>query len=367
MRVLHIVHSIGKRNGGVAMAVQGLVGALAEAGVEVALASCVAGEEPWLTTIPYFYAPRARQSVKNFLAQIVDEFQPDVIHIHNGWLLSMHGAAVVARQKKIPYVFSPHSMLEPWTLQQKKWKKRLALWLYQRKDLQRAVAIHATAPQEADHIRALGFTNPIAVIPNGITTPQIATAPAVPRNDDSNHTVLFLSRMHLKKGVLELVEAWAQVKPKGWVCELVYSVSGREERAYEARVKARVAELGLTEQFVFTGALFGDDKWAAYARADLFVLPTYSENFGIVVAEALAAGVPVITTKGAPWAALEAQRCGRWIEVGGAPLATALRELMALSPAERAAMGARGRLFVLAHYQWPALAEQMKKWYNTLK
>lgn len=149
--------------------------------------------------------------------------------------------------------------------------------------------------------------------------------------------------------------------------ELVYTVSGELEKEYEAKVKARVKELGLEDLFIFTGALNDDEKWEAYARADLFVLPTYSENFGIVVAEALWAGVPVITTKGTPWKELEERKCGKWIDLpsGGSnssawpTLVFALEGVMSMSDDERQEMGESGRKLVEEKYTWNAVVKKM--------
>ena len=187
--------------------------------------------------------------------------------------------------------------------------------------------------------------------------------------------------MHPKKGVMELVEAWntikhqtLNIKHQTWMCELVYTVNGDFEQEYEAKVKARVKELCLEDQFIFTGALNDDEKWEAYARADLFVLPTYSENFGIVVAEALWAGVPVITTKGTPWKELEDQKCGKWIDLpeeGSSPsdwpaLVSALKEMMSMADDERRQMGERGRMLVEEKYTWDAVVKAMVKGYESL-
>ena len=202
---------------------------------------------------------------------------------------------------------------------------------------------------------------------------------------------LFVSRMHPKKGVLELVEAIKRVMSGGveewrskWRVELVYTVSGEFEREYEAKVKARVKELGLEDVFIFTGALDDEAKWEAYRRADLFVLPTYSENFGIVVAEALWAGVPVITTKGTPWSDLEGDtnlttldsrlttRCGWWIDLpaeGSNPTAwnaldVALSASFLLPDSERIKMGQGGRKLVEDKYTWEAVCDAMIKGYK---
>ena len=136
-------------------------------------------------------------------------------------------------------------------------------------------------------------------------------------------------------------------------------MSGELEKDYEAKVKARVNELGLQDQFIFTGALNDDEKWQAYARADLFVLPTYSENFGIVVAEALWAGLPVITTKGTPWAELKSG-CGWWIDLPPKDsLKCALSEAMSSAPGELAEMGRRGHRLVEEKYTWSAVVKPL--------
>ena len=159
------------------------------------------------------------------------------------------------------------------------------------------------------------------------------------------------------------VEKW-----RSWKVELVYTVSGESEKEYEAKVKEKVMELGLEDQFIFTGAVNDEEKWEAYARADLFVLPTYSENFGIVVAEALYAGVPVITTKGTPWQELEARKCGWWVDIGIKPLAEALRVSMSLDDAMRREMGVRGRKLAEEKYTWEAVVKAMVEgYYKILK
>ena len=288
---------------------------------------------------------------------------PDIIHVHGLWRPHLHKVCVIARHLCIPYVISPRGMLEPWSLAQKRLKKTVARWLYQDKDLKCAAALHATAESEAEQLRKLGFVNPIIISPNGVNVPK---SDAAANHDKTSRRVLFASRMHPKKGVMELVEAWNVVKPKGWVCELVYTVNDGFECEYEERVKAKVRALGLDGCFIFTGALDDEEKWKAYGRADIFVLPTYSENFGIVVAEALWARVPVITTKGTPWHDLEDNKCGWWIEIGVEPLVKALSEVMRVSDAERCEMGERGRRLVEEKYTWNAVVKTMLEGYGRI-
>jgi glycosyltransferase involved in cell wall biosynthesis len=259
-------------------------------------------------------------------------------------------------------------MLEPWSLQQKRLKKRMARWLYQDDDLKNAAALHATAESEAGQFRRLGFANKVIVSPNGVNLPENFNSAGHAGEDKR---ILFVGRMHPKKGVLELVEALSRCfnGSKGlddWKAELVYTVNGEEEHEYESTIKRRVEELGLADRFIYTGALGDDEKWAAYTRADLFALPTYSENFGIVVAEALWAGVPVVTTKGTPWSELADRKCGWWIDAGVGPLTEALSGAMALTDAERREMGLRGRSLIEEKYTWEAVVKRLVAGYESI-
>lgn len=377
MKALHVIQGISRDSGGPSRSVQGLVAGLNAAGVETWLMTLIHGDEPWVGGVTRFVNG-------GDFEEVLQRVEPGVVHLHGIWSVALHRCAVACRRLGIKYVIAPRGMLEPWSLQQKWLKKRIARWLYQDWDLKCAAALHATAESEAEQFRKLGFKNSIIVSPNGVNVPkkdknstlqlQLKTP-----TDPDHRRVLFVSRMHPKKGVMELLEAWGRLVVSrqssvvsGWECELVYTVSGEFEKEYEAKVKARVKELGLEDQFTFTGALNDDEKWRAYARADLFVLPTYSENFGIVVAEALWAGVPVITTKGTPWQELETWECGKWIDLpeeGSNPsdwpkLVSSLEEMMSMSDGERREMGGRGRRLVEEKYTWDAVVKALVKGYE---
>ena len=374
MRILHVITGISRASGGPSRSVQGLVAGLNRAGVEAWLMTLRHGEEPWINGVTRFVNG-------GDFEETVQRIEPDIVHLHGIWNVELHRCAAVCRRRNVKYVIAPRGMLEPWSLKQKWLKKKIARLLYQDRDLRCAAALHATAESEAEQFRRLGFKNPIIVSPNGVNVPnfdlcnkhsalelQLET-----RTNADVRRALFVSRMHPKKGVLELVEAFGKLVKNElenrvgvgeWCCELVYTVSGELEREYEAKVKARVKELELGDKFMFTGALNDDEKWKAYARADLFVLPTYSENFGIVVAEALWAGLPVITTKGTPWSELGTRKCGWWIDVGIDPLMAALSEAMSLSDTERREMGERGRRLVEEKYTWDAVVKKMVEGYK---
>lgn len=354
MKILHVINSLSRSCGGPSRSVQGLVAGLNSAGIEAWLMTLQCGDKPWVAGVDFFINGEPFEKA-------VVQVNPQIVHIHGIWSLELHRCVSVCRRLKIPYIIAPRGMLEPWSLKYKWFKKRIARWLYQDNDLKNAAMLHATATSEAEQFRKLGFVNPVIVSPNGVNVPSKNLDV---KNNTNSRRILFVGRMHPKKGVMELIEAWKSVKMLGWSCELVYTVSGDFEKEYERKVKAKVEEQEMKDWFIFTGALNDEEKWTAYARADLFVLPTYSENFGIVIAEALWAGVPVITTNGTPWQELEEHKCGWWIDIGVEPLVAALQEAMALSDDERHAMGLRGRMLVKEKYTWEAVVKSMVQGYE---
>jgi len=285
-----------------------------------------------------------------------------LIHDHGVWLPSNGASAAVARKLKLPWLVSPRGMLEPWALAHRAWRKRIAWLLYQQRNLQNAQVVHATSQQEADNLRRLGLRQPLAVIPNGVefhpfTKIEACSGQArdVTLSGSRLRTILFLSRIHPKKGLLTLVDAWSKVRPAGW--RVV--IAGPDEGGHRAVVEAQVSAKGLTAEFAFVGAVEGSAKTALYRAASVFVLPTFSENFGVVVAEALACGVPVITTKGAPWQSLVTHGCGWWVDLGVDPLVEALRQATSMSPEVLRVMGERGRIYAKGAFEWSEIAQQM--------
>ena len=325
-------------------------------------------------------------SFSDRLANHCREVGADLIHCHGLWTPANHAAATVARNLGIPLVVSTHGMLAPWSLRSKRMKKRIAWIIYQGRDLHSARLFCATAAHEAKAIRELGFTQPIAIIPNGMDLPEdsdvvggelsvVSGCGEMPRRDTQtpqlpenrqpttrSRTLLFLGRIYPVKGLLNLVAAWQQIRPTGWRCV----IAGPDEAGHQAEVQTAIRTAGLEQEFHFPGNVDGDAKWDWYRAADLFVLPSFTENFGLVVAEALAAGVPVITTHGTPWAELVSHQCGWWVELGVEPLALALREAMAMDDIQRYEMGQRGRRLVMDNYAWPKIGRDMKEVYEWL-
>ena len=285
---------------------------------------------------------------------------PAVVHNHGLWVPTNRAAALAARAAGRPFVTSPKGMLSAWSMSQSRAKKRLAWHLYQRRALGAAAALQVTAEAEAEDVRRLGLRQPVAVIPHGVDGPPPGALGERPAG--GARTALFLSRIHPKKGLPDLIEAWARVRPAGW--RLV--VAGPDDGGHRAEVERQVQAAGLGDVVSFPGPVGDEAKWALYGAADLFVLPTLSENFGIVVAEALAAGVPVLTTREAPWRALAERRCGWWAETGADAVAAALAEATAAPPDALRAMGERGRAYAEAELSWARAAREHLALYRWL-
>lgn len=294
------------------------------------------------------------------LSKVLSLKQIDLLHGHGLWQLPVHQMSRYAQKHNIPYVITPRGMLEPWSLTQSKFKKEIALTLFQGKDLRLASCIHATAKLESDNIRALGYKNPIATIPNGINLDEF---PVYEKQISKKRKVLFLSRIHAKKGIELLIKAWEDldaVITEGWEVEIV----GNGDETYIESLKNLINSLKMEEVITISKPVFGEAKLQKYKNASLFVLPSYSENFGIVVAEALASKVPVITTKGTPWEELNSYHCGEWIDIGQEPLKASLVKMLSKSPEELQELGNNGRKLIEKTYSMEAVANQMGQLYE---
>lgn len=364
MKACHVVTSISRAAAGVSKAVIDLSEALAVDGTAGRVVTL--SDEFTEMDLPAIHIPVdvCRRSLFPGLSfsfelkkQIIQNRDIDIIHSHGLWMYPNFAAGNVARKQRLPHVVSPHGMLEPWALQRSVFKKKLVWHLFQKNELRQADLLHATALPEAQHFRELGLKNPIAIIPNGVNLPLAAEKFG---GEAREKTFLFLSRIHPKKGLLNLVQAWEMLKPQGWRV----IIAGPDEDNHLAQVQSCIREAGLEEYFEFVGPVYEDQKWDAYRSADVFVLPSFSENFGIVIAEALAAGIPVITTKATPWRELTDHNCGWWIDVGIGPLVQAMAEAVATSDRERQAMGLRGRELIQDAYSWGKIASDMSATYE---
>jgi glycosyltransferase involved in cell wall biosynthesis len=301
-------------------------------------------------------------TMKRGLTRAVAENAIDIIHSHGFWLAPNLYAGIAARRQGRPLVLSPRGMLSTWAMTHKPWKRAAARALGYLRALEAVTCFHATSASEAEDIRRLGFRQPIAIVPNGIDLPGADTIRPDNRSGQWRR-VVFLSRIHPKKGIPILLRAWRQIEVDFPDWRLV--IAGPDEGGHLAAARALSAELRL-QRVSFPGPAYGDAKSALYRSADLFVLPTHSENFGLVIGEALAHAVPVITTTGAPWRGLIERRCGWWIDLSEETLVGAMREAMALPREKLAAIGMAGRRWVETCYAWDAVGRATAEVYRWL-
>lgn len=367
MKVTHVISSIDTAGGGPSRSVTHLLAKMGKVFAKMSIALYTTNSSTPIVTsfaqsnikLKFFRSKKLGRLIG--LEQQLTDDNPDIFHGQAIWDLPVHQMAKTARRLKAPYIITPRGMLEPWSLRQKRLKKRLALRLYQYKDLRLASCLHATAPMEADSIRALGLRNPIALIPNGVPIEDFEIKDF--NEKKRSKKILFLSRIHEKKGLEMLIEAWSQVSgqvAEGWTIDIV----GNGEPVYIDQLQKSIEQKKLLKAIRIKAPLDGADKIKAYQEAAIFVLPTYSENFGVVVAESLACGTPVITTKGAPWQDLESYECGWWINIGVEALKTALEKAIQTPNEQLAQMGVNGRKLIEKKYSMQAVATQMHRLYQ---
>lgn len=368
MRVVHIVPAINEEASGPSYSVVRFCESLTEQGIQVTLAALdwapLSTSPNFLKTFPLGFGPRRlglSPTMARWLKSQVVSNQVLILHNHSLWMAPNVYPGCIAKRYSIPYIVSPHGTLSEWAMRSGSKVKRLFWPLVQKPSLLAVSCFHATSQSEYEDIRRIGFHQPVAVIPNGIDIPPLRLKQN--KSGDDTRTLLFLSRIHPNKGLDMLLSAWRAVQERfpDWRLRIV----GPDNGGYLKKLRAYATELGL-ERVKFCGPLYGEDKWRAYSEADLFVLPTYSENFGIVVAEALVAGTPAIVTRGAPWEGLTIHKAGWWIEIGVEPLVECLKEAMSQPPEILAAMGRRGRDWMERDYSWHRIGQQMAETYRWL-
>lgn len=361
MKVIHYIPSIDRSSGGTTAYMQLLADKLGRL-VELHVVSHESDNPVMLNNCRIHYISRFFPgNMKREWQVLIEEIKPDVVHINCCWMPGCAFAQKWAQQMGVKVVLSPHGMLEPWIMARHYWTRKLpALLLYQKRAVVWADRLHATAESEKQNLIKLGYNNRISVIANGIDVDNVEMKHSWKRNRE----ILFLSRVHVKKGINFLIEAVAALKNEleGYCVK----IAGEGEQSYVNELQQLAARLGVEDMVKFIGGVYGDSKWKLFRHADVFVLPTHSENFGIVVAEALACGTPVITTKGTPWQELETNGCGWWTEIGTEALIAALRKFLTLSDEEIERMGRNGRKLVEDKYSSRKMAEEMVRMYNEL-
>lgn len=361
MKVVHFIGSVEKTAGGTATYLQ-LLGAELKRSIEVVVVSDYTEEPIGFNGVKLILCDLHLSrwfELKKELADILRTERPDIVHINGIWNPQNWLFQKLAQQEGIKVILSPHGMLEPYILKRNPFKKLLAMLLYQKKSLESADYLHATAASELEQIRSLGFEVPGIIIPNGVDISEVKYGHEVVFNV-KHFTILFLSRIHPKKGIELLIEAASSLKEKNFKI----SIAGEGEEEYIHSLKKLIKQKKMEERVELLGGIYGNEKWELYKKADLFVLPTYSENFGLVITEALAAGVPVITTSGTPWRELETENCGWWIDLSVDNLKKALEDAITMDPYALREKGERGRQLVKCKYDMKAVSKATLDFYH---
>ncbi|MCH5310455.1 MAG: glycosyltransferase [Prevotella sp.] len=359
MKVLHYLPSIDRSSGGVGSYMQLMAGELGKL-VDLHIATHASTNMYGMANSHVHCIPEWKyiRRMRRQWEELLDKIRPDIVHVNCCWMPGSALAQKWAQAKGCKIVLSPHGMLEPWIMQRHYWTRKFpALLLYQKAAVKRADFLHATAESEKDNLLKLGWNNRISVVANGVDVGNIEMKGSWKRTGK----ILFLSRVHPKKGLEFLIEAMSRIKG-----ELQCLIAGEGEQDYIEQLKDLAKKKGVADRIDFLGGIYGDNKWKYFKDADVFVLPTYSENFGIVVAEALASGTPVITTTGTPWNELNTEHCGWWIDIGENALVGALNEFLSLSDEELEAMGRNGRRLVEERYSTFKIAKDMLSLYRQL-
>jgi glycosyltransferase involved in cell wall biosynthesis len=301
----------------------------------------------------------AKVSYAPTLAKNVRTYDPDIVHLHGLWTYTSLVARNQALKTAATVIISIHGMLTPWALRHNSLRKTVAFRLFERSCLNAAQCLHATSSHELAQLRDLGLKPPIAVVPLATD----ASFSNVAKKSQGPRTLLSLGRVHPVKGLDRLLHAWAKISARnlGWQLKII----GPSDPRYREGLIALCKRL-CCSNVEFIGGLSGSDKEHAFREADIFVLPSLSENFALTVLEALAHGVPVMASTASPWAGLVDQGCGWWINPDVNTLADALHKAMQLSPNELREMGLRGRAWVDREFRWDGIGKKMGEVYRWL-
>jgi glycosyltransferase involved in cell wall biosynthesis len=394
MKVLHIIPAVASVRGGPSHAVLAMVRALRSQGVDAEIATTNNNGTEFLDVplnqrveyegVPVWFFPQFSAPLKRLNLTVGADkafiFSPeftqwlwqnlrnyDLIETHYLFSYASTCAGLIARWYKIPYIVRTIGQLAPWALAQSQLKKRLYTFLIERHNLNQAAAIHCTSEGEVEDVRNFGIQTPTFTLPLGVNPPEdlpeakqklldtYGISPETP-------VILFLSRLHPKKRPDLLIKAFSQVA-QNYNCHLILAGSGGDAE-YLLHLNQLVSSLGLINRTFFTGFVTGEDKTLLLQGSDLFILPSFAENFGVAVAEAMAAGLPVIVTPDVQISPeIEAARAGLVVEGREDDVASAIARLLD-SPEYREELGKNGKRLASRTYSWKAIAQKLVSIYT---
>ncbi|MFE4106998.1 hormogonium polysaccharide biosynthesis glycosyltransferase HpsP [Almyronema epifaneia] len=389
MRVLQIVPSISLVYGGPSQMVRGLSAALTGVGAEVTVLTTDSNgdvDEPPLAvplqvpvqedgyTVWYFRCSPFRRykfslGLLRWLAQHAQTY--DIAHIHALFSPLSSAAATVARQQGLPYLLRPLGTLDPADLRKKRHLKRIYVAMLEKANLAGAAALHFTSEQEAKVSERFGTTTPGLILPLGVAAPAAVGLSQAEIRDRyqipaATPILLYMSRIDPKKGLDLLLPALETLAQSGVAFHFILSGANPQDRHYEQQIQQRIQTSALKSQTTLTGFVTGELKSALLAAADCFVLPSYYENFGIAVAEAMIAGKPVVISDQVHiWHAIAESQSGWVVPCQQTALTAALQQALE-DDQQRQQRGQNAYQYAQTHYSWPAIAQQTIAAYRQL-
>lgn len=306
-----------------------------------------------------FLLPDKLVGSKSLVDYLVAQQKINIFHFHGLWRpINSYPTKIKAKQTKSKIVISPRGMLSKYTWSKNKIAKNFFWKIWQEKALHSADCIHVTSESEYEEVRSVNIKAPVAIIPNGIDQATVQRKTFAEREE----ICLYLGRIEPKKNLDSLIDAWCLLKPASpW--RLL--IAGPIDSAYGRALQRKVSNIpNVNIQFV--GSVFGIEKENLYSSSKLFVLPTINENFGLVVAEALANGTPVVTTTGAPWEVLKNQECGWWIDLDSGSLSDAIGQALSLNEYEFERMSSNAKYLSEKEFSWDQISMKFASTYDWL-
>ena len=362
MKVIHFITGIDKTGGGTTAYMQLLSTELKQL-VDLIVVTGISPHPVELkgVNVHFFNLSLVRWfRLEKEFSQLIESEKPDIVHINGIWQPQTWLFQKVAQNFELKVVVSPHGMLDPYILKRHPLKKKIAMLLFQKKAINSANYFVVTSNLEYENLRKIRIKQNVEIIPNAIDVQPVKQKTNYSVEGKKN--ILYLSRIHSQKGIELLIEAIDCLKNEN----IKLIIAGQGESSYVEFLNDIVVKKKLTRLIEFKGGIYDNEKWNLFNESDIFILPSYSECFGIVVAEALATGIPVITTTGTPWQELQTYNCGWWIDLNVENLTNSIIKALQLTPEDLKVMGARGRKLVEEKYEIKAVAKQMKEFYNRI-
>lgn len=366
MRVAHVLSHVSCEHAGVPIATRKIGHLLGYYGVDVSFWTTGSAQDqksleddgirghvfPRAFPQGWRYAPGFRRALTARSDSI------DILHVHEVWQYPQLIAIKTAIQKRVPFVWSPRASFEPWRMKYKGIKKRMYFRMLCQPMMKHAACMHAVSTGESEGLRVLGYRGPIVVIPNGVNADEFASMPDPGAADliwprlNKKRVILFLSRLSPEKGIDQVLPAWKQLVSKPSYGDVALVLAGPDDRGYRQVIESEIDRLGISNHVLLTGMVRGHEKMAIISRADLFILPSYSEGFSNSLLENLAAGKPALITPGCHFPEAVAQGAALSVNPERTELLDGLKTLLDRGPSGLKQMGDRGRELVLKNYSW---------------